>query len=59
MRKQMYRMTLALPLTLKAELEAIAEAERRSLTKQIVVLLEGASAHRKGNVPATEGALQG
>lgn len=43
MAEAVHRMTLAIPASLKPRLDAIAKAERRSLNRQIIVLLERAT----------------
>lgn len=62
MSEPVHRLTLAIPASLKPTLDQMAQDERRSLTKQIIVLLEKAirpDCRHHGGVPTTEGALQG
>lgn len=60
MNEPVFRMTLALPASLRPKIEAIAAAERRSISKQIVVLLESAvrEVRPSGGQPAAEQELQ-
>lgn len=55
MAEAVHRMTLAIPASLKPRLDEIAHAERRSLNKQIIVLLEKATvitSRPEGGAPA-------